>query len=95
MRTRGLLGLAIAAPAAYSMAFFKSPRTRDILMWMLSTKMMPAVGALVPVYVMAQKTHLLDSTLGLTLVFTLAQGVYLSKHMTPAPATAGDSGGTQ
>ncbi|MDE2566727.1 MAG: carbohydrate ABC transporter permease, partial [Burkholderiales bacterium] len=34
-----LLGLAIAAPAAYSMAFFRSKRTRDILMWMLSTKM--------------------------------------------------------
>src|SRR5438270_6416634 len=48
-----LLGLAIAAPAAYSMAFFRTRRTRDILMWMLSTKMMPAVGALVPVYVMA------------------------------------------
>ena len=40
-----LLGLAIAAPAAYSMAFFRSKRTRDLLMWMLSTKMMPAVGA--------------------------------------------------
>jgi sorbitol/mannitol transport system permease protein len=49
-----LLGLAIAAPAAYSMAFFRSRRTRDILMWMLSTKMMPAVGALVPIYVLAQ-----------------------------------------
>ena len=49
-----LLGLLIAAPAAYSMAFFRTKRTRDILMWMLSTKMMPAVGALVPIYVMAQ-----------------------------------------
>src|SRR5215510_12553916 len=49
-----LLGLAIAAPAAYSMAFFRTRKTRDILMWMLSTKMMPAVGALAPVYVMAQ-----------------------------------------
>ena len=48
-----LLGLIIAAPAAYSMAFFKSKRTKDILMWMLSTKMMPAVGALVPIYVLA------------------------------------------
>ena len=37
-----LLGLVIAAPAAYSMAFFRTKRTRDILMWMLSTKMMPA-----------------------------------------------------
>ncbi len=67
-----LLGLAIAAPAAYSMAFFKSPRTRDLLMWMLSTKMMPAVGALVPIYVLAQKSHLLDTQLGLIIVFTLS-----------------------
>ena len=67
-----LLGLLIAAPAAYSMAFFRSRHTRDILMWMLSTKMMPAVGALVPVYVLAQKSALLDTTLGLTIVFTLS-----------------------
>ncbi|MFM2406744.1 MAG: hypothetical protein RL223_4624 [Pseudomonadota bacterium] len=39
-----LLGLLLAGPAAYAMAFFKGPRTKDILMWMLSTKMMPAVG---------------------------------------------------
>ena len=67
-----LLGLAIAAPAAYSMAFFRTRRTRDVLMWMLSTKMMPAVGALVPVYVMAQSSGLLDSLTGLIVVFTLS-----------------------
>jgi sorbitol/mannitol transport system permease protein len=67
-----LIGLLIAAPAAYSMAFFKSKRTKDILMWMLSTKMMPAVGALVPIYVLAQKTQLLDTQLGLIIVFTLS-----------------------
>jgi len=67
-----LLGLLIAAPAAYAMAFFKGPRTKDILMWMLSTKMMPAVGALVPIYVLAQKSHLLDTQLGLIIVFTLS-----------------------
>ncbi|MBC7992426.1 MAG: carbohydrate ABC transporter permease [Rhizobacter sp.] len=67
-----LLGLMIAAPAAYSMAFFRSERTRDILMWMLSTKMMPAVGALVPIYVMAQTAGLLDSLTALTIVFTLS-----------------------
>jgi len=67
-----LLGLVIAAPAAYSMAFFRTRRTRDVLMWMLSTKMMPAVGALVPVYVIAQRTGLLDTTLGLTIVFALS-----------------------
>ena len=54
------------------MAFFRTKRTKDILMWMLSTKMMPAVGALVPVYVMAQSTHMLDSLTGLIIVFTLS-----------------------
>ena len=67
-----LLGLAIAAPAAYAMAFFKGPRTKDILMWMLSTKMMPAVGALVPIYVLAQGSGLLDTQLALIIVFTLS-----------------------
>ncbi len=67
-----LLGLAIAAPAAYSMAFFKSKHTKDILMWMLSTKMMPAVGALVPIYVLAQGSGLLDTQLALIIVFTLS-----------------------
>ena len=67
-----LLGLAIAAPAAYAMAFFKGPRTKDILMWMLSTKMMPTVGALVPIYVLAQNSGLLDTQLALIIVFTLS-----------------------
>jgi len=67
-----LLGLALAAPAAYAMAFFRTRRTRDILMWMLSTKMMPAVGALVPVYVVAQTAGLLDSLTALVIVFTLS-----------------------
>jgi sorbitol/mannitol transport system permease protein len=67
-----LLGLAIAAPAAYSMAFFRSKWTRDVLMWMLSTKMMPAVGALVPIYILAQTAGLLDTRLVLIIVFTLS-----------------------
>ena len=67
-----VLGLVLAFPAAYSMAFFKGKYTKDILMWMLSTKMMPAVGALVPVYVMAQYTGLLDSRTALIIVFTLS-----------------------
>jgi len=67
-----LLGLALAFPAAYSMVFFKGKYTKDILMWMLSTKMMPAVGALVPIYVLAQLSGLLDSRTALVIVFTLS-----------------------
>jgi sorbitol/mannitol transport system permease protein len=67
-----LLGLALAFPAAYSMVFFSGKHTRDILMWMLSTKMMPAVGALVPIYVLAQASGLLDSRTALIIIFTLS-----------------------
>ena len=67
-----LLGLMLATPAAYAMAFFKGQRTKDLLMWMLSTKMMPAVGALVPIYFLAQKSQLLDTKLALIVVFTLS-----------------------
>ena len=61
----------LAAPAAYAMAFFPTRKTKDILMWMLSTKMMPAVGVLVPIYLIAIKTGLLDSRFGIIVVFTL------------------------
>ena len=54
------------------MAFAPTSKTRDIMMWMLSTKMMPAVGALVPIYVLAQKSHLLDTQLALIIVFALS-----------------------
>ena len=45
-----VLALLIAIPAAWAMAFSPTKRTKDVLMWMLSTKMMPAVAVLVPIY---------------------------------------------
>ncbi len=66
-----LLGLAIAIPAAWSMAFVPAKRTKDVLMWMLSTKMLPPVGVLVPIYLIFRDTGLLDSRLGLTIVLML------------------------
>lgn len=66
-----ILGLIFAIPAAYSLAFFKGKRTRFVLIWMLSTKMMPAVGALLPIYILFQKSSLLDTRLGLSIIFAL------------------------
>jgi sorbitol/mannitol transport system permease protein len=66
-----LLGLLIAIPAAWAMAFVPAKRTKDVLMWMLSTKMMPAVGVLIPIYLIFRDTGLLDSLLGLVIVLTL------------------------
>ncbi len=66
-----LLGVIIAIPAAWSMAFVPSRRTKDILLWMLSTKMLPAVGVLYPIYLLFIELGLLDSLLGLTIVIML------------------------
>ncbi|AWY01885.1 sugar ABC transporter permease [Marinomonas primoryensis] len=66
-----ILALIIAIPAAYSMAFFPGKRTKDILLWMLSTKMLPAVGVLVPIYILCRDYGLLDSRLALIIIFTL------------------------
>ncbi|WP_454851886.1 carbohydrate ABC transporter permease [Rhizobium binxianense] len=66
-----LIGLAIAIPAAWAMAFSPTKRTKDVLMWMLSTKMMPPVGALIPIYLLFRNSGLLDSRLGLVIVLTL------------------------
>ncbi|MCK8464061.1 carbohydrate ABC transporter permease [Aliiroseovarius sp. S1339] len=66
-----ILGTIIAIPAAWSMAFVPSKRTKDILLWMLSTKMLPAVGVLYPIYLLFIKMGLLDSRAGLVIVLML------------------------
>ncbi|MFY1022032.1 carbohydrate ABC transporter permease [Ectopseudomonas khazarica] len=66
-----LLCMLLAVPAAYSMAFFETRRTRGTLLWMLSTKMLPPVGVLVPIYLLAKQFGLLDSRLALIIIYTL------------------------
>jgi sorbitol/mannitol transport system permease protein len=66
-----LLALALAVPAAYAMAFFPTQRTRGTLLWMLSTRMLPPVGVLVPIYLIFRNFGLLDTHIGLTLIYAL------------------------
>ena len=66
-----LIALLIAIPAAWSMAFSPTKRTKDVLLWMLSTKMMPAVGVLVPIYLIYRDFGLLDSRIGLVIILCL------------------------
>ena len=66
-----LIGLLVAVPAAWSMAFVPGKRTRGVLMWMLSTKMMPAVAVLMPIYFIVQKLGLLDTKTALVVILML------------------------
>jgi sorbitol/mannitol transport system permease protein len=66
-----ILALIIAIPSAWAMAFAPGKRTKDILMWMLSTKMMPSVAVLLPIFIIFRTFGLLDSRVGLTIMLTL------------------------
>jgi sorbitol/mannitol transport system permease protein len=66
-----LLALALSIPAAYAMAFFPTKRTRSTLLWMLSTKMLPPVGVLVPIYILFRDLGLLDTRIGLIIIYGL------------------------
>jgi sorbitol/mannitol transport system permease protein len=64
--------LVVAVPASFAMAFYPTKRTRGTLLWMLSTKMLPAVGVLVPIYLIAKNTGLLDSRIALIIIYMLS-----------------------
>ena len=66
-----LIGLLIAIPAAWAMAFVPARGTKHVLMWMLSTKMLPPVGVLIPIYLIFRDTGLLDTRTGLVIVLTM------------------------
>lgn len=64
------LALSIGVPAAWAMAFAPTRHTRPILLWMLSTKMMPPVGALIPIFLFYRDWGLLDTHLGVIVLLT-------------------------
>src|ERR1700694_5296386 len=66
-----LIALLIAVPAAWSMAFAPTKRTKDVLLWMLSTKMMAPVGVLVPIYLIYRDFGMLDTRAGLIFILCL------------------------
>ncbi|WP_298499056.1 carbohydrate ABC transporter permease [uncultured Maritimibacter sp.] len=66
-----VIGLIIAVPSAWAMAFVPGRRTKDVLMWMLSTKMLPPVGVLLPIYLICQNLGLLDTRVALVFILMM------------------------
>jgi sorbitol/mannitol transport system permease protein len=64
-----LLAMLLGLPAAYSLAFHPSKYTPKVLSWVLSTKMLPAVGALIPLVVIYKRVGLFDTRLGMILLY--------------------------
>ena len=66
-----LIALLIGIPAAYSLAFLKPKGRNFTLIWIISTKMMPAVGVLVPIYIVYNQLGLIDNIWGLTAIYVM------------------------
>jgi arabinogalactan oligomer/maltooligosaccharide transport system permease protein len=64
-----LLGLVLAVSAAYAFSRFRFPGRRFSMRFLLVTQMFPGVVMAIPLYVLLDKLHLLDSLSGLVLVY--------------------------
>ncbi|MFI1031361.1 carbohydrate ABC transporter permease [Streptomyces sp. NPDC020951] len=65
-----LLVLALAIPAAYALSIRPVRKWSDVMFFFLSTKMLPAVAGLLPIYLVAQNLGLLDNVLLLVILYT-------------------------
>jgi sorbitol/mannitol transport system permease protein len=66
-----LLVLVLALPAAYALSIRPVKKWSDVLFFFLSTKMLPIVAGILPLYLFAQKTGMLDNIWYLTLLYTV------------------------
>ncbi|WP_424187513.1 carbohydrate ABC transporter permease [Actinokineospora sp. G85] len=62
--------LLLAIPAAYALSIKPVRKWTDVLFFFLSTKMLPVVAGLLPIYLVAQFSGLLDNISFLTLLYT-------------------------
>ncbi|MFF7103122.1 carbohydrate ABC transporter permease [Streptomyces nigra] len=65
-----LFVLALALPAAYALSIRRVRKWTDVLFFFLSTKMLPAVAGLLPLYLFAKNTGMLDNIWLLVILYT-------------------------
>ena len=62
--------LCLALPAAYALVIRPVRKWRDVLFFFISTKMLPIVGAIIPLYILARDLNILDTQRLLVLLYT-------------------------
>lgn len=65
-----LLVIALSLPAAYSLSVRPIRRWQDVLFFLLSTRMLPIAGAIIPIYLIANQLGLLDQIVLLVIMYT-------------------------
>jgi sorbitol/mannitol transport system permease protein len=69
--------LALAFPAAYALSIKPIKKSKDVLSFFLSTKFLPPIAALLPIYLILKELQLLDNIFALT-VFYVAMNLPLA-----------------
>jgi sorbitol/mannitol transport system permease protein len=64
-----IVALALGIPAAFALVWHPRKSNEGVLFWLISTKFMPAVGVLIPLYVIFKDIHLLDTLWALIIVY--------------------------
>jgi sorbitol/mannitol transport system permease protein len=65
-----LFVLVLAFPAAYALSIRRVKKWTDVLFFFLSTKMLPVVAGLLPIYLFAKNTGMLDNIWFLVILYT-------------------------
>lgn len=65
-----ILVMVLAFPCAYALVWRRHSRSQNILFFFLSTKFLPAVGVIVPIFVIARDLDLIDNLLALVIMYT-------------------------
>jgi multiple sugar transport system permease protein len=64
-----LIALIIGVPAAYALARFRFRGDNHVQFWILSQRMMPAIAAIIPLFILFRRFGLTNSILGLILIY--------------------------
>nr|WP_244883782.1 carbohydrate ABC transporter permease [Streptomyces zhihengii] len=65
-----VLVLVLALPAAYALSIRRVPKWTDVMFFFLSTKMLPVVAGLLPIYLFAKNAGMLDNVWLLVILYT-------------------------
>ncbi len=65
-----ILTILLAVPAAYSLVFGRLKSAEGIYYWFITTTLLPAVAVIIPIFLAFNYTGLLDTKLGLVLLYT-------------------------
>jgi sorbitol/mannitol transport system permease protein len=65
-----LIVLILAVPAAYALSIKPVEKWTDVMFFFLSTKFLPAIGALLPIYLLVKRLGMLDNIYTLVILYT-------------------------